>query len=140
MQIAKALAALCLVVFAHIAPASEPPLTGAFSSTGRVCSGGVYVRARTIQWISAFRLCKPTPYEVIDKVLVGDRQRIAYRLSHTDRQCPYEVIELEEVGQYAWTVNGYQSAEAYWNRDLPAWAQSPLPERQPFSCPLTRRN
>ena len=136
MQINK-MAALMLLVLAGTAGA-EAPFTGAFSGTGRACSGGLYVRTRTIEWNSSFSVCKPSRYEVLDKDLAADHGRIAFRVKTRSRRCLYEVIEAQQIGTYSWDVRGYQSLESYRKRALPDWRNSPLPERLILACPMVR--
>jgi hypothetical protein len=135
-------AVLSLLVLAGTAgtgtAAAGAPLTGVFSGTGRACSGGLYVRARTIEWNSSFSVCKPARYRVLEQVLAKDHGRIAFRLDARSRQCRYEVIEALQVSTYGWSVQGYRSLEAYQKRALPGWRHSALDERLVLSCPMTR--
>jgi hypothetical protein len=127
---------LCIAMAAASALAADKPFTGAFSGTGRACSGGLHIRANTIEWNSSFSVCKPTGYEVLDQDASADRRRTAYRLKVPSKRCRYEVIEVEHAGGYGWNVTGYQSLDAFKNREAPDWKNSPLPERQVLSCPM----
>ncbi|HWT20775.1 MAG TPA: hypothetical protein VN280_17800 [Variovorax sp.] len=132
-------AMLALLVLAGTGTATaETPFTGAFSGTGRACSGGLYVRTRTIEWNSSFSICKPVRYEVLEKEEAGGRGRIAFRLKARGRPCLYEVIEAVQHSTYGWEVRGYQSLASYRNRALPDWRNSPLAERLILSCPMIR--
>ena len=115
---------------------ADEPFTGTFSGTGRACSGGLHIHAKTVEWNSSFSLCKPTGYEVLEKDLSSDHRRIAYRLKARSRRCRYEVVEIEHTSGAGWNVTGYQSLDAFKNRDAPDWKNSPLPERQVLSCPM----
>lgn len=138
MQMGSA-AVLAFLVWAGTGTAmAEAPFTGVFSGTGRTCSGGLYVRTKTIEWNSSFSICKPARYRVLEKDLARDHGRIAFRLEARSRQCRYEVIEAEQVSTYGWSVQGYQSLEAYRKRALPGWRHSTLDERLVLSCPMTR--
>jgi hypothetical protein len=139
MQIGRA-TGLLLWAFVGIALAADVPFTGAFTGTGRACSGGLYLRAKTVEWISTYSICKPSRYELLAKDLTADHQRIAVRIKARSRQCLYEIFEAEQVSTYSWDVRGYQSLEAYRKQDLPEWRNSPLPERQLLSCPMVRLN
>jgi len=140
MQAGRA-AVLAFLVLAGTGTAiAEAPFTGVFSGTGRACSGGLYVRTKTIEWNSSFSVCKPARYRVLKQDLAKDHGRIAFRLDARSRQCRYEVIEAEQVSTYGWSVQGYQSLEAYQKRALPGWRHSPLDERLVLSCPMTRLN
>lgn len=114
------------------------PFTAVFSGTGRACSGGLYVRTQTIEWNSSFSICQPTRYSVLEKDLAKDHGRIAFRLATRSRQCRYEVIEAKQISTYGWSVQGYQSLEAYRKRALPGWRHSPRDERMVLSCPMVR--
>jgi hypothetical protein len=138
MQIGRAALLAFLVLPGTGAAMAEAPFTGVFSGTGRACSGGLYVRTKTIEWNSSFSVCKPARYRVLEKDLARDRGRIAFRLEARSRRCRYEVIEAEQVSIYGWSVQGYQSLEAYRKRALPGWRNSPLDERLVLSCPMTR--
>jgi hypothetical protein len=138
MRIGRA-AVLAFVVSASMGPVhADAPFTAVFSGTGRACSGGLFVRTRTIEWNSSFSVCKRGRYEVLEKDFAGDHGRIAFRLHVRSRQCRHEVIEAEQVGTYGWSVQGYPSLEAYQKRTLPGWRNSPLDERLVLSCPMTR--
>ena len=131
--------ALVLLALATTGTAiAETRFTGKFSGTGRACSGGLFVKTRTIEWNSSFSVCKPARYEVLEKESVKDHDRIAFRFKTRSRQCLYEVVEAEQVSTYGWDVRGYQSLESYRKRALPGWRNSPLTERLILSCPMTR--
>jgi len=135
-------AVLALLVLAGTAgtgtATADAPFTGVFSGTGRACSGGLYVRTKTIEWNSSFSVCKPARYRVLEQDLARDHGRIAFRLDARSRQCRYEVIEAERISTYGWSVQGYQSLEAYQKHALPGWRNSPLDERLVLSRPMTR--
>jgi carbohydrate-binding DOMON domain-containing protein len=118
--------------------AADVPFTAAFSGTGRACSGGFFVRARTIEWNATYSVCKPQRYTVLEDALDREPKRIVYRIEGHGRQCPYRVVEVEQATAHGWNVSGYRSPEAYRNRDQPAWRNSPLPERFVLSCLMTR--
>jgi hypothetical protein len=130
--------ALSAVAMATATPAmaGDHTFTGTFSGTGRACSGALKIRAKTIEWKSSFSVCKPTGYEILDQDLSSDHRRITYRLKSQSKRCRYVVVEVEHVGGAGWNVNGYQSVDAYKNRDAPDWKNSSLPERQVLSCPM----
>jgi hypothetical protein len=137
MQIVKVVLS-SLVLAVSCTAVAETPFTGKFSGTGRACSGGLFVRTRTIEWNSSFSVCKSARYEVLEKELVRDHGRVAFRFKTRSRQCLYEVVEAEQVSTYGWDVRGYQSLESYRKRALPGWSNSPLTERLILSCPMTR--
>ncbi len=118
--------------------AADSVFTGVFQGTGRACSGALYVRTKTIEWNSTYSICKSTPYEVLEKNSDSDHERIVFRLKKPSRQCRYPIVEVERAGTYNWNVSGYQSLEGFQKRDLPGWSNSPLPEKQTMSCPMTK--
>ncbi|UEP28512.1 MULTISPECIES: hypothetical protein [unclassified Burkholderia] len=119
-----------------VALASDQAFTGTFQGTGRACSGALHVRAKTIEWDSAYSVCKATHYEILEKKL--DRERIVFFLEKRGNRCRYSVVEVEHTSGYSWNVTGYQSLEGFQKRDLPEWDNSPLPERQVLSCLMTK--
>ncbi|WP_175701972.1 hypothetical protein [Burkholderia ambifaria] len=121
-----------------VALASDQVFTGTFEGTGRACSGALHVRAKTIVWDSAYSVCKATHYEILEKTLDRDRERVVFHLKQRGNRCRYSVIEVEHASGYSWNVSGYQSLEAFQKRDLPEWGNSPLPERQVLSCLMTK--
>jgi hypothetical protein len=139
MQLIRAVG-LGLLCVAGLAAAADTSFTGAFNGTGRACNGSLFVRERTIEWISTYSICKPSRYEVLEKDLAGDHQRIAFRVKTRSRQCRYEVFELQQVSRYGWAADGYPSLEAFKKRDLPDWRNSPMPERFVLECPMVRLN
>jgi hypothetical protein len=139
MQVIKAVG-LALLLFAGAAVAADVPFTGAFSGTGRACAGGLYLRAKTVEWNSTYSICKPSRHEVLAQDLTADHQRIAVRIKTRSKQCRYEIIEAEQVSTYGWDVRGYKTLEAYRKQGLPDWQNSPLPERRFLSCPMVRLN
>jgi len=140
MQNVKA-TGLALWLFAGTAMAADaPPFTGAFHGTGRACSGGFYIREKTVEWISTFSICKPSRYEVLARDSTAGHRRIAVHIKSRSRQCLYEVFEAQQSSTYGWNINGYQSLASYRNRALPDWRNSPLEERLILSCPMVRLN
>ncbi|WP_269511034.1 hypothetical protein [Burkholderia sp. IMCC1007] len=117
--------------------AADGAFTGAFQGTGRACSGALHVRAKTIEWNSTYSICKSSPYEVLEKKIDGDRERMVFRLKNPSSRCRYSVVEVERASGYNWNVSGYQSLEGFQKRDFPEWSNSPLPERQILSCLMT---
>ncbi|MBR8417426.1 hypothetical protein K6W16_22500 [Burkholderia dolosa] len=117
--------------------AADDAFAGVFRGTGRACSGALYVRAKTIEWNSSYSICKSSSYEILEKKLDGERERMVFRLKNRSSRCRYSVVEVERAGGYSWNVSGYQSLEGFRKRDLPEWSNSPFPERQILSCLMT---
>jgi hypothetical protein len=117
--------------------ADDASFTGNFqSSGGLVCQGGLYVRTKTLDWISTYHVCKNSPYEVLEKDLSGERHRIVFRIKKRAPRCGMEVFELKQANprNRQWDTHAYPSLEAYRNRTLPGWIDSLAPERQALSC------
>lgn len=127
-------------IFSGTAPAAGKPFTGVFEGTGRACSGALHVRSKTIEWTSAFSVCKPTRYDVLERHMEHGRERLVFRLRQPSSHCLYSVVEVAHASGYQWSVNGYQSQESFDKKDLPDWSNSSLPERQILSCWMTGPN
>ncbi|RQS17360.1 hypothetical protein [Burkholderia sp. Bp8998] len=119
------------------AVAADQVFTGTFQGTGRACSGALHVRARTIEWDSAYSVCKATRYEILEKRFDRGQERMVFRLKKRSTRCRYSVVEVERAGGYNWNVSGYQSLEGFQKRNLPEWSNSPSPERHTLSCLMT---
>lgn len=137
MQVTRPIG-LALLMLAVTAAAADAPFTGLFSGTGRACHGTLQVHGKSIEWNSSFSRCAASHYEVLEKQLDGTGQRIVFRIGTRASRCLYEVFSLEQVDGSDWTANGYPSLEAFRNRDLPDWRDSPLQERLVLECPMTR--
>ncbi|WP_143044789.1 hypothetical protein [Variovorax sp. YR216] len=121
----------------------DTPFTGNFGgSSGRVCSGGIHIRAKTLEWISTYRICKSSSYDVVERDASGQYPRIVFRIKNRSRQCGLEIFELAQadahIGQ--WEATAYPSMEAYLKRDQPGWVDSQAPERQALSCMMFDMN
>ena len=123
--------------------AADKPFTGAFEGGGRACSGGLYIRSKTIEWHSTYSACKPSHYKILEKGLSAKTPRIAYLLKRRSKYCRHEVIELKLNAGYAgdppyWDVMGYPSLEAFQKKNLPDWKDSIEPGREVLSCMLLK--
>ncbi|MFI8615223.1 hypothetical protein ACIGHN_06920 [Acidovorax sp. NPDC077693] len=127
-----------LGIFSDSTGASEKAFTGDFEGTGRACSGELRVRTKTLEWRSSFSTCLPAHYEVLERSAHGSMERIVFRLKKRSSQCRYPVIEAARTSDYGWNVTGYQSLEGFQKKELPDWSNSPLPDRQVLSCPMTK--
>jgi hypothetical protein len=132
----RTVALLCLAMLASVVMAADAPFTLALSGGGRACAGGLFVRAKTLEWNTSFSRCAPTPYTVLEKEVAGDRTRVVFRLLKRGSGCRYAIVEAEQQGQAGWNVSGYPSLEVYENQHLPDWRNSPLERRQVLSCPM----
>jgi hypothetical protein len=65
--------ALVASLFSSLGLAAEKPFTGVFSGYGRACSGGLFVRTKTIEWNSTFSACKRTQYDILEKSAEGEK-------------------------------------------------------------------
>lgn len=139
MQPVKVFLAIATLMLPYISTAGDAAFTGSFRGEGRACFGGLFVRTKTIEWNSSFSTCGPSVYEVLHHGLTEVQPKIAYRLIRRQKQCRSEVIELVHYEGEVWSVNGYPTAEAYQNKDLPDWKDSELPERSVMSCGVLRQ-
>ncbi|WP_233801800.1 hypothetical protein [Paraburkholderia sp. HP33-1] len=140
MYAMKGILPLLVGSFVISAAAADKPFSGKFDGTGRACSGSLVVRPRTIEWNSAFSVCKPVQYEVLEQNFGGKHRRIVFRLKKRSSQCRFEVVEIEHASGYNWNVSGYRSVEEFQKRGLADWSNSPLPERQVLSCLMVGPN
>jgi hypothetical protein len=109
-----ALCAACSIV--HDAGAA--PFTGAFSGTGRACYGKLFVREKTISWLTTFSQCQKLAYEIVDQHTEGHARRFTFHLKARPKACRYSVIFLRHRADEAdlrlgWDVIGYDSLEDY---------------------------
>lgn len=121
-----------------VASVADKAFVGVFEGTGRACSGALHVRAKTIEWNSTYSTCKSTRYEVLEQEVSDGQQRVVFRLKNRNKQCRFEVVEVERVGDYNWNISGYPTQEGFEKRNLSDWKNSSLPERQTLSCPMTK--
>ena len=93
------------------------PFTGAFSGTGRACYGALYVRTKTIAWLTPFSQCQRVPYEIIEQRQNGNERHFAFRLQRRSKNCRYGVIYLYHRDNpdqtIDWQVIGYESLDDY---------------------------
>jgi hypothetical protein len=132
--------ALATLLFSSLGLAAEKPFTGVFSGYGRACSGGLFIRTKTIEWNSSFRICKPTRYDILEKSAKGEKERIVFQLRKYSQRCGLAVIEIEnaQTEDDRWDVTGYQTLESYQKRHEPGWADSVLDDRMTFYCSMFR--
>lgn len=95
----------------------ERPFTGAFQGTGRACYGGLFVRTKTLSWLTPFSQCQKLPYETIDRKEQGRQRQFAFRLKQRTKACQYEVLYLYHGDSpdpdIDWHVIGYSSLAEY---------------------------
>ena len=128
---------LALAMTAGTALASTDPFLGVYHGQGRACSGGLFLRERTMEWNASFFRCTPTHYRRIAQQ-DGARPRVVLALSGNDKGCPFKVVEIAYFSEWSWTINGYPSMEAYERRDEPGWKDAQAPERQVASCGMRK--
>jgi hypothetical protein len=114
---ACAAAVVSLALVATADGGTEPPFTGAFSGTGRSCYGRLFVRTRTISWLTPFSQCQQVPYRLVEQERRGNERRLTFELERRPRRCRYGVIHLrhrdtpeQDIG---WEVIGYASLDDY---------------------------
>lgn len=140
MQIARILVLSAAIAVAVAAAAAEKSFTTALVGWSRACGGGLFVRARTIEWNTPYSQCQSSPYEVLGTEDAADGKHRAFRLLKPGKRCLYPVIEVVQFPDGNWDVIGYQTLESYQKRELADWRVSPLPERQLLSCPMSSRD
>lgn len=124
---------------AAMAGGTDKPWQGRFEGTGRACSGVLSLDAGVLSWRWRYGACAGRRYTTLQGMREGNAAGLVARLSgSTSARCPYRVIEVEQADTYAWNVSGFPSLEAYENRDLPGWRDSPRPDRYVFSCLMTK--
>ncbi len=96
---------------------SARQFTGAFSGTGRACYGKLYVRTKTISWLTTFSQCQQVPYGVLEQHESGNERRFAFELKKPNKGCRFGVIYLYHRDtpnrDIDWQVIGYKSLDDY---------------------------
>lgn len=88
-----------LLACASAAAAGDAPFTGVFMGGGRACYGGLFVRARTVEWNTPFNRCKRARYALLESKLTPGHERVAMRLKNPS--CAFQVIALEQTQEWA---------------------------------------
>lgn len=117
-QVISASCALVLLAAVAGAPAAAaPPFTGAFSGTGRSCYGRLYVKTRTISWLTPFSQCQSVPYRTILQQQRGHERALAFQLERRPKGCRYRVLYLHHADDpdptIRWEVIGYASLDDF---------------------------
>jgi hypothetical protein len=97
--------------------ATDAPFTGSFEGTGRACYGGLYIRTRTISWVTPFSRCERMPYQLLEHSENGTQQEFAFQFKRPAKSCRFSVLYLYH-GNTAnlgrdWHVIGYASLQDY---------------------------
>ncbi len=119
------------------ANAAPPAFTGVFDGTGRACSGQLFVRQKTITWLSSFSKCRGIPYTTVEQKSEGNQRGYTFLLKEKQRGCLYQVLYLTHHDNanmdIFWEVLGYttmQEFEADKQKGFKAESEDEL------SCPL----
>ena len=131
------LGCLVFVLLAGPVAAAADPFLGVYRGQGRACTGGLFLRQRTLEWNASFFRCGPVSYRRIEQD-GGARPRVALRISHPGKACRFEVVEIHYFSEWSWTINGYPSMEAYEHRREPDWKDSVDPAREVASCGMRK--
>src|SRR5882672_2140538 len=103
-----------VLLVSHVC-AADSPFTGAFEGTGRACYGGLYIRTRTISWLTPFSQCQSVLYEVIERLEKGNQRQFAFHLKQRREKCPFDVLYLNHSDTLnpdtGWHVIGYSSVQ-----------------------------
>jgi hypothetical protein len=120
--------------------AVDSPFTGAFLGTGRSCYGGLYIRTKTISWLTPFSQCQRVPYEVIDRREKGNQRAFVFHLKQHAKSCGFDVLYLHHPDtpnlDIDWEIIGYVSLESY-ETDKKNGYKATLPNS--MSCSLVTR-
>lgn len=127
------------LVGAMMAQAADQPFTGTFRGQGRACFGGLFVRAKSIEWNATFSRCGPSAYEILDSELTGERPRLVYLLLKPGKHCRTPVIELAQYQDSMWSVNGYGSIAAYTRQHDSSSVNASTPVEDIYSCGMQRQ-
>lgn len=130
-------ALLVLLAVGTPALAAQDPFLGVYRGQGRACTGGLFLRQRTLEWNASFFRCGPVPYRRLEQE-DGARPRLALRITHAGKACRFEVVEIHYYSEWSWTINGYPSLEAYERRDEPGWKDATDPAREIASCGMRK--
>jgi hypothetical protein len=118
-------------------PSRPWPFTAAFMGSGRLCYGGLYIREKTISWLTPFSQCQRIPFEVIEQWGEGNERNIVFRLKHKPPNCKFGVIYLRHNPDpnfgILWEALGYAGEVTYRRGKQSNWLYQPWPS---FSCPL----
>jgi hypothetical protein len=96
--------------------------TGVFYGQGRACWGPLYIRTKTIQWITDFSACY-SPYTIVKKTFVDKPKKydyILYKLNLPKKTCSWQYIALyydkysdAPHMHYDWSVAGFTKFEDF---------------------------
>lgn len=117
--------------------AAQDPFLGAYHGQGRACTGGLFLRQRTLEWNASFFRCGPASYRRLEQE-DGARPRLAVRITHGGKACRFAVVEIHYYSEWSWTINGYPSMEAYERRSEPGWKDAVDPQREVASCGMRK--
>jgi hypothetical protein len=112
--------ALASLLCGNIAFAST--FTGVYSGQGEACWGPLYIRTKTIQWITDFSACY-SPYTIVKKTFADKPKNydyILYKLNRPNKTCSWRYIALyynqySAVSdmQYYWSVAGFPNIQDF---------------------------
>lgn len=112
------------------APARAAPFTGAFSGTGRACYGRLFVRTKTIAWLTPFSQCPRVRYRIVDDQRSGNVRSLTFALARRPKGCRYGVIHLRHRDEpdpaIGWEAFGYATLDDY-RRDRASGFTAALP-------------
>src|SRR6266849_3346311 len=115
--------------------AADSPFTGAFEGTGRAGYGSLYIRTKTISWMTPFSQCQKIPYDVIERLRKGNQREFVFHLKQHTKSCRFDVLYLHHPDtpnlDIDWGIIGYVSRETY-ESDKKNGYKAPLPSS--LSC------
>lgn len=87
--------------------------------SGHTCYGGLYVRSKTLSWLTPYSQCRQLPYRMLERSGQGRFREFAFQLQRRTKACRFGVIYLRhtESGDPAvgWDVTGYATLDDYRN-------------------------
>ena len=109
---------------------TEPwPFTAAFVGTGRICYGGLFIRERTISWLTTYSQCQKIPYEVLEHRAEGNERHIVFRLQKKPPYCRHRIIYLMHVDKpnfgIGWGAIGFETLQQLQDARKVDWTAKP---------------
>ncbi|CAI3956365.1 unnamed protein product [Commensalibacter communis] len=117
---------LCVSINAN-AQENDVPFTGVFvMGSGSGCYGHLYIKTKTIEWISYYHNCKISPYKILEKQFDDKGKRIVYLIEKPSKNCGMKVIEFignpessERIPPYTWwNLIAYKTIDEYKKRSI----------------------
>lgn len=106
-----------LTVHWPAAVSAAPAFTGAFMGSGHTCYGGLYVRTKTLSWLTPYSPCRAMPYRTLEHSEQGHARRFVFQFKRHGKGCRFNVLVLQHADTadpaIAWDATGYASLSDY---------------------------